>query len=265
MTRVSCALLIAAALSACSGGNSGSGDTTVAAAPVSLAPGASIDKAAPATVGMTISGEIKPKGSSNFYRFDNPAKLRDIVTIRLENKSSTLRPEIKIYNADRSQLFDKYDGTPGASVEQQMSLDPGQTIYVEVTPYNSTGAYQLSAVGQKAYDANEPNDDQLKPTPLAFGSPIEGSIMDDKDADWFHVTGATGGKVRIVLENLSATLKPDIKVYSATKSQISEKYDGTAGAGLDFTVDVEPGKDLYVQVVPYGSTGKYRLTVRAPV
>lgn len=263
MNRVSCALLIAAALSACSG-NSGNGDTTVAAPPVSLAPGASIDKAAPAKIGMAVSGEIVPKGSSNFYRFDNPAKLRDIVTIRLENKSSTLRPEIKIYNADRSQLFDKYDGTVGASVEQVLSLDPGQTIYVEVTPYNSTGAYQLSAVGQKAYDANEPNDDQLTPTPLPFATPIEGGIMDDKDADWFHVTGATGNKVRIVLENLSATLKPDIKVYSATKSQISEKYDGTAGAGLDFTVDVEPGKDLYVQVAPYGSTGKYRLTVRAP-
>jgi len=88
--------------------------------------------------------------------------------------------------------------------------------------------------------------------------------MDDKDADWFHVTGATGGKVRIMLENLSPTLKPDVKIYSATKSQILEKYDGTAGAGLDFTVDVEPGKNFYVQVAPNGSTGKYRLTVRPP-
>ena len=127
---------------------------------------------------------------------------------------------------------------------------------------NEAGA--SSAVGQKAYDANEPNDDQLTPTPLAFGAPIEGSIMDDKDADWFHVTGATGARARIVFENLSATLRPDVKIYSATKSQILEKYDGIAGAGLDFTVDVEPGKDFYVQVAPNGSTGKYRLTVRAP-
>ena len=53
-----------------------------------------------------------------------------------------------------------------------------------------------------------------------------------------------------------------MKIYSATKSQTDEKYDGTAGANLDFTIDVEPGKDFYLQILPYGSTGKYRLTAK---
>lgn len=256
-------------LAACSPGKNNSASSTATAtppsAPVALAAGASIDKPAPASVGMTVTGAIVANGPSNFYRFDNTAKLRDIVKVRLENKSTTLRPEIKIYNADRSQLFDRYDGTPGSSVEQPISLDPGQTIYVEVTPYGSAGAYQLSAIGQRAYDANEPNDDELTATPLKFGDSIEGSIMDDKDADWFHVSAATKGKVSIVLENLSTTLRPDIKIYSSSKSQITEKYDGTPGAALDFTVDVDPGKDFYVQILPYGSTGKYRLTTRGAI
>jgi outer membrane protein OmpA-like peptidoglycan-associated protein len=239
---------------------------TEASAPVAVAPGDSITAAAPASVGMTITGEIKKDATaSQFYRFDNPGKLRDIVMVRLENKSATLRPDIKIYNAERSQIFEKYDGTPGANVEQPVSLDPGQSIYVEVLPYSSSGAYQLSALAQKAYDVNEPNDDQLHPTTLNFGSSIEGSVMDDKDSDWFHVTAPSSGKVTIALENLSATLRPDVKVYSAAKSQLIEKYDGTPGAGLDFTVDLQPGQDFYVQIVPYGSVGKYRLTTRAAV
>ena len=259
MNRFSCAAPLALALAACSGGNSGNDN---ASPPVSMAPGSSIEKAPTATIGMTLLGEILPKGSSNFYRFDNPAKLRDLVAVRLENKSATLRPEIRIYNAARTQLFDKYDSTAGASVEQLFSLDPGQTIYVEVTPSSSTGAYQLSALPQKAFDANEPNDNQQTPTQLKWGIPIDGGILDRKDADWFRLSGPRGGTVQVVLENQSATLAPHIKIYSATKSQIAEHHYDAAGAGLDFMVEVEPGKDLYVQIVPNGSIGRYRLMVR---
>jgi outer membrane protein OmpA-like peptidoglycan-associated protein len=264
-------LFLTVALAAChssTAGNSSAADAGTPQAPaaaVAVTPGAAITSAASATVGMTVAGEIVANGPSNFYRFDNPAKLRDVVIFRLENKSTTLRPDFKLYNADRSQLSEKYDGTAGASTELPMSLDPGQTVYVEVLPYGSVGKYEFSALPQHAYDANEPNDDQLTPTALKFGDSIEGSIMDDKDNDWFHVTAPSTGKVTIALENLSTTLRPDVKVYSQAKSQIMERYDGTAGAGLDFMVDVTPGQDFYVQILPYGSTGKYRLTTRPAV
>jgi outer membrane protein OmpA-like peptidoglycan-associated protein len=265
-------LLATIALAACSkhdasGGNAAAdaGTPQAPAAAVSVTPGSEITSAASAKVGMTVAGEIVDKGPSNFYRFDNNASLRDIVKVRLENKSTTLKPDFKIYNADRSQLLEKDDGTPGASVEQDISMDPGQTIYVEVLPWSSAGKYELSVTPQHAFDANEPNDDQLHTTALKFGDSIEGSVMDDKDSDWFHVTAPTTGKVDIALENLSTTLKPDVKVYSQSKSQIIEKDDGTPGAGLDFMVDVTPGQDFYVQIVPWSSTGKYRLTVRAAV
>ncbi len=184
-----------------------------------MTPGSAITSAAAATVGMTVAGEITDKAKSHFYRFDNPGKLRDVVIFRLENKSTTLKPDFKMYNADRSQIAEKYDGTAGASVENSISMDPGQTVYVEVLPYSSTGAYELSATPQHAYDANEPNDDQLHPTALKFGDSIEGSVMDDKDNDWFHVTAPSSGKVTIALENLSTTLQPDVKIYS--QSQIA--------------------------------------------
>jgi hypothetical protein len=234
-----------------------------AAAPVALPGGASMDKSTAATLGMTVSGEIVPSGPSNFYRFDNPLKQRDIVLVRLENKSATLKPDIKLYNADRSEIVDKYDSTPGASVQQLISLDPGQVVYVEVTPYGSAGAYQLSATPQKAYDAHEPNDDQLTPKAIPFGESIEGSIMDGRDSDWFRVSGAQSAKVNVVLENLSTTLKPDVKIYSSTKSEKVDKYDSTPGASLDFVAEIDAGKDFYVQVLPYGSTGKYKLSTKA--
>jgi outer membrane protein OmpA-like peptidoglycan-associated protein len=265
-------ILATIALAACSrndgaGGNAAAdaGKPQEASAPVSLAPGEAITSPAQASVGMAVSGEIKDQAKSHFYQFQYNGKLRDIVLFRLENKSTTLKPDFKLYDGNRAQITEKYNGTPGASVDHSITMDPGQIFYVEVLPYNSTGAYQLSATAQHAFDANEANDDQLKPTTLKFGDSIEGNIMDDKDADWFHVTAPTVGKITVALENLSPTLKPDVKVYSQAKSQIVEKYDGTPGAGLDFMVDVTPGQDFYIQVVPYSSTGKYRLTTRPAV
>jgi hypothetical protein len=58
-------------------------------------------------------------------------------------------------------------------------------------------------------------------------------------------------------------LKPNVKIYSSTKSQKLEKYDGTPGASLDFVTELDAGKDFYIQVLPYGSTGKYKLSTSA--
>jgi hypothetical protein len=237
---------------------------TAAVAAVNLPAGASIEKAAPATVGMKVSGEIGANSANNFYRFDNPLKQRDLVLIRLENKSSTLMPNLNFYDANRSKVGYRYDSTPGATLEQLMPVDPGQTFYVEVTPVSpSAGAYELSAIPQKAYDSNEPNDNQLSPTPVAFGQSVEGGIMDKGDRDWFRFTGTTSAKINIVLENLSTTLKPWVKVYSATKSLTTDKYDSTPGAGLDFTAEVEAGKDFFIEVLPYDTSGRYKLSIKA--
>ena len=233
---------------------------TSSAAPAT--PGGSIEQAASAALGAQVEGEIRNPDQTDFYRFDVPLKLRDLAIVRLQNKSSTLKPYFKLYNNDRSQLAESYDGTPGASVERTLTLEPGKTIYVAVQNYGSTGKYALSITPQKAYDSYEPNDDSLSATPIAIGTAIEANIMDDKDTDWFRITGATEKGVHVTFDNLSSTLKPYVKVYSSTKSQTSEKYDGTPGANLDFSIDVEPGKDFYLQVVPYGGSGKYRLTAK---
>ena len=231
-------------------------------ASVPATPGGSVEQATAATIGTAINGEILKTDQNDFYRFDVPLKQRDVAVVRLENKSSTLKPDFKIFNADRSQLSESYDGTAGASTETKLTLEPGQTFYIEVLNYGTTGKYTLSVTPQNAFDSHEPNDDALTASAVAIGTVIDGNIMDDKDADWFKITGAAQKTIHVTLDNLSTTLKPDLKIYSATKSQTDEKYDGTAGANLDFTIDVEPGKDFYLQVLPYGSTGKYRLTAK---
>jgi len=231
----------------------------------SIKAGESILTAARTKIGMKVSGEIKDKGPSNFFYFENTGKLRDIILVRLENKSTTLRPSINIYDDNKSKIADGYDYTEGANIERSISLDPGSGIYVEVAPFSRAGAYELSAIAQKAYDRYEANDDHLTATTLKFGDSVEASVMDQYDKDWFHITPTTSGKVTIAFENLSSEYRPNVTVYNTQKSKIENKYDYTAGAGLDFNVDVVPGQDFYVEVDPWSRSGKYRLTTRPTV
>lgn len=272
MKRYPILLLAIAAISACSSkddaGNPEEGaseDAVESQAPVEMSAGNTILTAAKAKIGMTVSGEIVEGGTSNFFYFANPGKLRDKVVVRLENQSTTYRPSIKIYNDDKSQITYAYDSTIGASLERTISLNPGNSIYVEVASYSSDGAYELSAKAQKAYDEYEANDDQLSATTVKFGDAVEASIMDSSDPDWYHVTPTNVAKVTIALENLSSTYQPSVLVYNSNKSRVSYKYDSTNGAGLDFNVDLPAGQDFYVQVAPYSSEGKYRLTARPAV
>ncbi|MDG2005612.1 MAG: OmpA family protein [Novosphingobium sp.] len=268
MTRYPVALLLTVALGACSSSDD-VGETSameeVQQAPVKIAAGSTILEAAKTKIGMTVSGEIIKDGTSNFFYFANSGKLRDKIIVRLENKSTTYRPSIIIYNDDKSKLTDGYDYTEGASLERTISLDPGQSIYVEVAPFNTAGAYELSAMAQKAFDKYEANDDQLKSTTLNFGDTLEANIMDGKDPDWYHVTPTNVEKVTIAFENLSSTYRPSVSVYNANKSKLINKYDYTEGAGLDFNVDLPAGQDFYVQVEPFNTEGKYRLTTRPAV
>ena len=126
-------------------------------------------------------------------------------------------------------------------------------------PTVTTGKYKISVTPQNAYDAFETNDDVLRPAAVKMGMDINAGIMDDKDNDWYRFSGATTTKVTVTFENLSTTLRPHIKVYDANKSQVMEKSDGTAGANVNFDVEFKQARDFYVEVLPYGTAGKYRL------
>ena len=220
---------------------------------------ATMAEARPLALGVAEPGEILTIQDTRYYLVGNTLKLRDLALVRLENLSATLRPDLKIFTNDKSLITEVYDGNPGASVEHVLPLTPGKPIYLQVLPYNTMGKYKISVTPQQAYDAHEPNDDLLTPRAVKVGTDISGSIMDGEDHDWFRVSSATGTMIKVTFENLSTTLKPNLKVYDRNKSNIVDKFDGTPGANLNFDVDIKQAGDFYVQVLPYSTAGKYRL------
>jgi TIR domain len=251
-----------------SGSSEGKGDSAATRVPrdvpapsVSAGQHSSFVEARPLSLSVAEPGEIFTVEDTRFYKIENHLKLRDRTVIRLQNASATLRPDMKIYNANRSEVAEAYDPTPGASVEHTLTLTPGQPIYVQVLPYDSIGKYKLSVTPQQAFDNYEPNDDSLTASAVTIATDIVANVMDTTDHDWYRVTGAAKPRITVMFENLSSTLRPDVKVFDANKSEIAEKYDATPGANLTFDINIKQSREFYIQVLPYDSAGQYRLRI----
>nr|ART38793.1 G253 [uncultured bacterium] len=221
--------------------------------------------AAELAINTPTDGEIASTEDHDNFRFMSGASVRDRVIVRLENRSDTLRPYLKVFGPDKAALQEAYSGTAGADTELAFTAQPGKRYYVEVNSFGNSGKYTLTALPQAAFDRFEPNDDPIHdpPTPIMVGESIDANILDEQDNDWYRLAAAPGKSLRVTLENRSATLRPNVVIYNAQRSGLQDRYDGTPGASLDFSFDTTPGEAYYFQVKPFSSgSGDYRLTMR---
>ena len=197
--------------------------------------------ASPIEVDTELEAEISDTNDQDFFKFRYKASLRDRLTVKMESRSSTLRPHVTMYDKNKSQISDHYNGTYGASLEFTMSVDPQHDYYLQVHPYDGSGQYWLTVVSHQAYDRHEPNDDQFSAARMEVGQPITANIMDAEDTDWYQLTGVNIEESTVKMEIQSASLRPHVTVFDKNKSQISDHYNGTYGADLEFAFKTEPG------------------------
>jgi tetratricopeptide (TPR) repeat protein len=212
-----------------------------------------------------VQGSVAKASDRDFFKFTTPPVYRDVIRISLENKSSTLRPSMAIYDARKSDTgHGTYNPTPGADLEKSFVAEPQATFYVAVGSFgDSEGAYKLLVEPQKSYDKFEPNEDILSATPIELGKKIDANMMDVGDKDFYKLKAPVGKKsFKAVLHNLSTILRPQVASYDGQKTQINSTYKTTPGADLTLAFETAPGEDFYVEVNSFGdSSGNYSLIV----
>ena len=223
-----------------------------------------------AEIGKSIAGEINPTKDVDFFKFQyrDAKKRRDKIVVPLENRSTMLRPAVILHNEDKS-IARNWTATnaPGADLEFSFLAEPEKTYFVGVASYynETSGAYALSLLPQKAYDQYEPNEDAFSATPLNVGQMVEANIMDRFDVDSYRVSGVKEKNLTIQLENLSPALRPSVRVLKSDKSLAQNWNAANAlGADLTFSIESQPGQDYFVEVASYynETAGPYKLTVR---
>ena len=217
-----------------------------------------LDKAAKAAIGT--SGEV------DVYTFTTPPTYRDWIRIELKNQSTTLEPNLELFDAMKTSLGSVHNGTPGGDTVYEFVAPPSATNSVKVSSYfgQATGAYVLRVLPEKAYDAYEPNDGILSAKAIAEGTAAQAGIMDKDDADFFSIPGTkdAGRAMTVTIANRSTTLHPNIVVYDASKTEIGNGHNATAGGDLSYAFKAGAGS-VYVKVSDYyvQSGGTYTLII----
>lgn len=235
------------------------------AATAEVEPNGSAFEANAMPAGQPIRAEIADGKDQDWYRLDPGNRVRDWIVVRVENRSSTLRPKLTIYNANKTQLHDVRGRNDGADVEERFVAQPGAAYFVQVSSmYGSAGAYAVRASLQRAYDEFEPNDDAFTARVIEDEAAIDAGIMDDVDVDWHRFTAPSDGSMLVRVDNRSSTLRPWLAIYDRDKKQLVKSDASNAGQNLQQSVKVEARKDYYAVIGGmYATTGAYRLVLSA--
>jgi tetratricopeptide (TPR) repeat protein len=205
-------------------------------------------------------------GRVDYFSFVTPHKYRDLVVISMTNRSTTLAPLLRIFNADKSDISgEQHNDTSGGNLAYTFAAQPNSTYYMSVQGSQGTaGDYTLLVKPSRAY-RYEPNDDILRASPVDPSKPIEANIMDKQDADYYQFrSAAQAGNIEVSLANGSATLAPLLRIFNADKSDISGgQHNDTSGGNLTYTFAAQPNSTYCVSVQgSWGTAGNYTLTLK---
>lgn len=106
-------------------------------------------------IGQAVDAEVSSTKDQDYFKFRYKTPLRDKITVTMENRSTTLRPWVKVYNKNKSEILNRYDETNGANLEFNLSVEPDPDYYLRVLPYDTSGKYRLSVVPEQAFDRHE--------------------------------------------------------------------------------------------------------------
>jgi hypothetical protein len=217
-------------------------------------------------LGKRVKAAISTPKDSDFYTFTTPAVYRDWIRIELQNQSTTLEPNLELFDAAKTSVGSVHNATPGGDLTYEFVALPSSTFTVRVSNYygQSTGVYLIQVAAEKAYDAYEPNDDILSAKRIGGGVAVKAKIMDKDDVDFFSVEGTDKNEspLSVTIANNSSSLHPNVVIYDSSKAEIGSAHNSTAGGDLSYTLNVPKGP-VYVRVSDYyaQSGGDYTLTI----
>jgi hypothetical protein len=216
--------------------------------------------------GRPVDGAIAPGGADvDYFRVTTPPAPRDLLQITIEPRSPALISALRISDSDHQPIGITIRAREaGAALDYTFAPPPNTTYYLEVSgASDSSGAYQLRVLPQRAFDSYEPNDEILSARRIEPGRTIDANIMDAGDTDYYSFVAPRTGIIKVSLRNHSATLVPALTTYSSEMRNIGFGPDvRTPGADLRHSFEVVEHQTYYLQVWSEGSTaGAYSLTI----
>ena len=148
-------------------------------------------------LGLRVAAAVENQGDKDCFRFQAPPRPRDIVEIRVENRSKTLVAALQLFDADRRYMTAAKAAGKGADLIYRFSPAPDAVYFVEVWGEESTSARMGFGQAAQGYDAYEPNDDLPHAGRIGAPGTLEAGIMDARDKDYYEFESPRSGAVAV--------------------------------------------------------------------
>lgn len=95
--------------------------------------------ARPIKLGDEIEAEIMDKADVDYFAFSSASSDRE-TRLRIENRSTSLHPSLMLYDADKTNIANRYNTTRGGEVSHTFKPQAGKTYYVRIADHYADGA-----------------------------------------------------------------------------------------------------------------------------
>jgi hypothetical protein len=164
---------------------------------------------------------------------------------------------VTLYRGDEAAAYNDDNGDAITSLlEYPVLAGVDYTLCVEGYDEDEAGPYRFMASFESIRDVGEPNNVASQATSFRPGGRLMGYLLDPDDVDWYRVTVAAAGTLRVYTEGTMDTV---LLMYDANDTLLAEDDDGGDNENALVSAAVTPGT-VFVRVSAYdGQLGRYTL------
>ena len=190
-----------------------------------------------------VSDSVQYTDQLNDYEF--VAKVSGVHRFEFSDVPNGTDLELYVYNSGWEVIKNDYDMDNGDGIT--VSLSEGQTYYIRVGQYRSTGLYTLNIGIKKNI------------TSISKSIPVSDSIQyTDQENDYsFFVSGS--GDYKFALSNVPDGTDFEMYIYNSGWEQIEYGYDLDEGDSIK--VSLSSNEEYFIRIAHYRNYGKYNLKV----
>lgn len=216
-------------------------------------------------IGELISDQLDNPSAVKVYGLRTALHYRNLLAVRLTNRSRELAPVVQLFNKDRKAWGDPHHGQPGADLQFTAALEPNQPYFIRITPRSGRGSFDLFLELEEnpsGYTEGEPNDSPSSASALNPDQPVLG-FLTPQDLDFYMFRIDKPGSYRIRYDNRSDYIIPQLSLFNQQKKRVAGQSASAFGQSLSLQFEARRPGTYRIKVEAYqtkaGSYGDYRL------
>ncbi|MCP5519493.1 MAG: pre-peptidase C-terminal domain-containing protein [Verrucomicrobiales bacterium] len=216
-----------------------------------LEPNNNVESAIPLALDTWVVGRTRPGGDHDYYKVY--VDQCGLLEVRVDAVPAGMRPDLTVYDAAGGWLS-QYSTAERDGQWVAVAFYAGPAWYViRVRDANERGqsaTYALHCGLAQGYDVHEPNGSFAQATPIGTNVTIDdANLCPNGEEDWYRIEFEEAGRLRLELDGLPSTFRPELALYNQDLSWISVYSSGiNPGDHVPLAYNVGRPQVLYVRV-----------------